>query len=103
MQSQSDRWAFRFDAMTAQLAVHLICQLHIQHFFVAYAQFKQNTEMQFEMHFGDAGPMKSAQLCWSSPDCTATLMFKNKTIDEVKEMTGYPWGIEDESVIRCES
>ena len=29
------------------------------------------------------------------------LIFKNKTIDKVKSMDNYPWGIEDESIIRC--
>ena len=29
------------------------------------------------------------------------IIFKNKTIDEVKEMKNYPFGIKDESIIRC--
>ena len=28
-------------------------------------------------------------------------MFKGKTIDQVKSMEYYPWGIEDESIIKC--
>ena len=31
------------------------------------------------------------------------LTFKNKTLDEVKSMSYYPWGIEDESIIKCEN
>ena len=29
------------------------------------------------------------------------IIFKGKTIDEVKVMKHYPWGIEDESIIKC--
>jgi len=32
-----------------------------------------------------------------------SLIFKDKTMDQVKEMTDYPWGIEDETVIKAES
>lgn len=31
------------------------------------------------------------------------LIFKSKSIDEVKAMVYYPWGIEDESIIKCEA
>ena len=36
-------------------------------------------------------------------DCTSLkeVIFKGKTIDEVKAMDSYPWGIEDESIIKC--
>ena len=36
-------------------------------------------------------------------DCTSLeeVIFKDKTIDEVKAMDGYPWGIEDEAIIKC--
>ena len=36
--------------------------------------------------------------------CTSLkeLIFKGKSIDEVKEMDNYPWGIRDKSAIRCE-
>ena len=30
------------------------------------------------------------------------LRFKGKTIDEVYHMRKYPWGIRDESIIKCE-
>ena len=30
-----------------------------------------------------------------------SLIFKRKTIEQVKSMEYYPWGIEDESIIRC--
>ena len=30
------------------------------------------------------------------------LIFKNKTIDQVKAMENYPFGLEDESIIKCE-
>ena len=29
-------------------------------------------------------------------------MFKGKTLEEVKSMKDYPWGIEDESIIKAE-
>ena len=36
-------------------------------------------------------------------NCTAltSIIFKGKTIREVKEMDFYPWGIQDESIIKC--
>ena len=36
-------------------------------------------------------------------NCTSLkeVVFKGKTIDQVKAMENYPWGIEDESVIKC--
>ena len=30
-----------------------------------------------------------------------SIIFKGKTIDQVKSMKYYPWGIEDKSIIRC--
>jgi len=33
----------------------------------------------------------------------ANLAFEGKTLEEVKAMKNYPFGIEDESVIKCES
>ena len=36
-------------------------------------------------------------------DCTSlkSVIFKGKTIDQVKAMDYYPWGIKDESIIKC--
>ena len=36
--------------------------------------------------------------CWSLRNLT----FKNKTLEQVKKMKGYPWGIKDESIIHVE-
>ena len=37
--------------------------------------------------------------------CTSlmSVTFKDKTLEQVKAMDNYPWGIKDESVIKCES
>ena len=32
-----------------------------------------------------------------------SLVFKGKTLEEVKAMDNYPFGVEDESIIKCES
>ena len=34
-------------------------------------------------------------------DSLKEVIFKGKTLDEVKQMTWYPFGIEDESIIKC--
>ena len=41
---------------------------------------------------------------WAFFRCTSlkSLVFKGKTIDEVKAMPNYPWGIKDKFVIECE-
>ena len=38
-------------------------------------------------------------------DCIdlTSIIFKGKTLDQVKAMDSYPWGIKDESIIKCES
>ena len=35
-------------------------------------------------------------------DALKEVIFKGKTLDEVKQMDNYPWGIKDESIIKCE-
>ena len=41
---------------------------------------------------------------WAFGNCASlkSLVFKGKTIDEVKAMPNYPWGIKDKFVIECE-
>ena len=40
---------------------------------------------------------------WAFQHCTSLeeVIFKGKTMDQVKTMDEYPWGIEDESIIKC--
>jgi hypothetical protein len=35
-------------------------------------------------------------------DALKEVIFKGKTLDEVKRMENYPFGIEDTSIIKCE-
>ena len=41
---------------------------------------------------------------WAFYNCNGliNLTFKGKTLEQVKKIKGYPWGIEDESIIRVE-
>lgn len=41
---------------------------------------------------------------WAFAHCISLkeLIFKGKTIDQVRSMENYPWGISDRSIIRCE-
>ena len=41
---------------------------------------------------------------WAFFNCPSLkqVIFKGKTLDEVKRMDNYPWDIEDESIIKCE-
>ena len=40
--------------------------------------------------------------CWAFCNCTSLeeVIFKGKTMDQAKEMKYYPWGIEDDSIIK---
>ena len=41
---------------------------------------------------------------WAFSSCNSLkeIIFKGKTLDEVKQMWNYPFGIEDESIFKCE-
>ena len=41
-------------------------------------------------------------MVFSYCDSLKEVIFKGKTLEEVKQMTLYPFGIEDESIIKCE-
>ena len=64
-----------------------------------------------EWVFDDCTSLKSIEIpesvksigYWAFYRCTSLkeVIFKGKTMDQTKAMKYYPWGIEDESIIKC--
>ncbi|MBP5784574.1 MAG: leucine-rich repeat domain-containing protein [Methanobrevibacter sp.] len=66
----------------------------IGHYIFAYCKNLTSIEIP------DSVEMIGHRACWNC-EKLKSLIFKGKTIDQVKAMENYPFGIEDESIIRC--